>query len=149
MYVFNDLLPEDLLRELVFFNTFEELNLPIKGPMEDVGVVKLYNHRVVTIPDPVSVRGSRREHGGQSPPHAVVSGWKRNSESPTIPHLYSKRKDSGFPMGCAGAASVDGRRGSVHEVNPWLPVWQFGRGKPRLGGLSVEVAEKTSPSYGG
>ena len=24
----------------------------------------------------------------------------------------------------------------VHSVNPWL--WQFGRGKPRLGGLSVE-----------
>ena len=32
---------------------------------------------------------------------------------------------------------MDGRRGSnVYEVNPWL--WQFGRGKPRLGGLSVE-----------
>jgi hypothetical protein len=32
---------------------------------------------------------------------------------------------------------LDGRRGSnAYEVNPWL--WQFGRGKPRLGGLSVE-----------
>ncbi len=61
--------------------------------------------------------------------------------TPTIPHLYSKRKDSGFPMGCADAASVDGRSGSnVYEVNPWL--WQFGRGKPRLGGLSVEDTEK-------
>ena len=41
-------------------------------------------------------------------------------------------------MGCADAASADGRRGSnVHKVNPWL--WQFGRGKPRLGGLSVTV----------
>ena len=50
--------------------------------------------------------------------------------------MYSKRKDSGFPMGCADAAAVDGRRGSnIYEVNPWL--WQFGRGKPRLGGLSV------------
>ena len=56
----------------------------------------------------------------------------------TIPHLYSERKDSGFPMGCADAAAVDGRRGSnVYEVNLWL--WQFGRGKPRLGGLSVEA----------
>ena len=27
---------------LVFFNTFEELTLPIKGPMEDAGVMKLY-----------------------------------------------------------------------------------------------------------
>jgi hypothetical protein len=61
--------------------------------------------------------------------------------TPTIPHLYSKRKDSGFPMGCADTASVDGRRGSnVYEVNQWL--WMFGRGKPRLGGLSVEATEE-------
>jgi hypothetical protein len=61
----------------------------------------------------------------------------------TISHLYSKRKDSSFPMGCADAASVDGRRGSnVYEVNPWL--WQFGGhcGKPRLGGLSVGATEE-------
>ena len=52
--------------------------------------------------------------------------------------MYSKRKDSGFPMGSADAAVVDGRCGSyVYVVNPWL--WQFGRGKPRLGGLSVEA----------
>ncbi len=45
--------------------------------------------------------------------------------------------DSGFPYGCADAAAADGRRGSnVYEVNLWL--WSFGRGKPRLGGLSVE-----------
>ena len=37
----------------------------------------------------------------------------------------------------ADAAAAAGRRGSnVCEVNQWL--WQFGRGKPRLGGLSVE-----------
>ena len=41
-YVFNHFTPVDLLRELVLFNTFEELNLPITGPMEDSGVVKLY-----------------------------------------------------------------------------------------------------------
>ncbi len=40
-------------------------------------------------------------------------------------------------MGCADAAALDGRRGSnVYEVNPLL--WQFGRGKPRLRGLTVE-----------
>ena len=34
-----------------------------------------------------------------------------------------------------------GRRGSnVYEVNPWL--WQFGRGRPRLGGLSVSETEE-------
>jgi hypothetical protein len=34
--------PDELLYHLVFFNTFEELNLPIKGPMEEAGVIKLY-----------------------------------------------------------------------------------------------------------
>jgi hypothetical protein len=37
----------------------------------------------------------------------------------------------------ADAAATEGRWGSnVYEVNPWL--WQFGRGKPRLGGLTIE-----------
>ncbi len=61
--------------------------------------------------------------------------------TPTIPHLCSKRKDYCFPMGCADSAAMDGRRGSnVYEVNPWL--WQFGHGKPHLGGLSVEKTEE-------
>ena len=43
-------------------------------------------------------------------------------------------------MGCADAAVVDCRRGSnVYEVNLWL--WRFGRGKPSLGGLSVEETQ--------
>ncbi len=45
-------------------------------------------------------------------------------------------------MDCADAAAEDGRRCSnVYEVNPWL--WLFGRGKPRIGGLTIEeTAEK-------
>ena len=58
------------------------------------------------------------------------------NSTPTIPHMFAKRKDACFPFGCADAAAVDGRRGSnVYEVNSWL--WSFGRGKPRLGGLSI------------
>ena len=34
--------PDGILYYLVFFSTFEELTLPIKGPMEDAGVIKLY-----------------------------------------------------------------------------------------------------------
>ena len=34
--------PDDIVYTLVFFSTFEELKLPIKGPMEDAGVIKLY-----------------------------------------------------------------------------------------------------------
>ncbi len=33
---------DDIVYTLVFFSTFEELKLPIKGPMEDAGVIKLY-----------------------------------------------------------------------------------------------------------
>ena len=43
-------------------------------------------------------------------------------------------------MGTCDTAAADGRRGSnVYEVNQWL--WQFGRGKLRLGGLSVEMTD--------
>ncbi len=43
-------------------------------------------------------------------------------------------------MGCCDSAAVDGRRGSnVYEINQWL--WQFGRGKQRLGGLSCEETD--------
>ena len=62
--------------------------------------------------------------------------------TPTIPHKFSKSKGSGFPLGCAESAdpaASDGRRGcNVYEVNTWLSRWNFGRGKPRLGGLTVE-----------
>ena len=46
-------------------------------------------------------------------------------------------------MGCADPAAADGRRGcNVYEVNTWL--WNFGCGKPRLGGLTVkETAMRT------
>ena len=46
-------------------------------------------------------------------------------------------RNSCFPAGCADSAAEDGRRGSnVYEVNPWL--WQFGRGKPCLLGLTIK-----------
>jgi hypothetical protein len=55
--------------------------------------------------------------------------------------MICKRNDSGFPYGCADAAATDGRLGSnVYEVNPWL--WQFGRGKPSLGDLTIEQTSK-------
>jgi hypothetical protein len=41
--------PDDMLFHLDFFSTFEELNLPIHGPMEDAGLLKLY-YRVTTLP---------------------------------------------------------------------------------------------------
>ncbi len=62
------------------------------------------------------------------------------NSTPTIPHKYRQHKRSGFPAGTCDTAAADGQRGSnVYEVNPWL--WQSGRGKPRLGGLSVEKTD--------
>ncbi len=63
------------------------------------------------------------------------------NSTPTIPHKFSKHKGSVFPFGCADSTTSEsdgpGRRGSnVYEVNTWL--WNFGRGKPRLGGLNVD-----------
>ena len=57
------------------------------------------------------------------------------NSTPTIPHKLRKHKSSGFPAGTCNTAAG----GNVYEVNLWL--WQFGRGKPRLGGLSVEETD--------
>jgi len=122
--------PDDLVYHLVFFNTFEELTLPIKGPMEEAGVIKLYEPS----PTPCLYVAPAENMVGRVP---LIPLFLAGNSTPTIPHMFSKRKDSGFPFGCADAAAADGRRGSnVYEVNPWL--WQFGRGKPRLGGLTIE-----------
>ena len=108
--------------------------MPINGPMEDSGVIKLYEPS----PTPCLYVAPAENMVGRVP---LMPLFLAGNSTPTIPHLYSKRKDTGFPMGCADAAGVDGRRGSnVYEVNPWL--WQFGRGKPRLGGLSVEKTQE-------
>ncbi len=50
--------PDDIVYTLVFFSTFEELKLPTKGPMEDAGVIKLYN--------PLPLRGRCPEYDGPS-----------------------------------------------------------------------------------
>ncbi len=126
--------PDDLCYTLVFFSTFEVLDLPIKGPMEDAGLVKLYE------PSPTPsgcLYVAPAESMVGRVPLIPSSCFLAGNSTPTIPQNFSKRRDSGFPFGCADSADVDGRRGSnLYEVNPWL--WQFGRGKPRLGGLTVE-----------
>ena len=63
------------------------------------------------------------------------------NSTPTIPHQLRQYRGARFPHGLADAANELGRKGSnVYEVNQWL--WQFGRGKPRLGGLSVAETEE-------
>ena len=59
-----------------------------------------------------------------------------------LSRLICKEVSSGnFPHGLADAADESGWKGSnVYEINRWL--WPFGRGKPRLGGLSVAETEE-------
>ena len=105
--------------------------MPIKGHMEGAGVVKLYEPS----PTPCLYVAPAENMVGRVP---LIPVFLAGNATPTIPHIYSKRKESGFPMGCADAATEDGRRCSnVYEVNPWL--WMFGRGKPRLGGLTPRL----------
>jgi hypothetical protein len=67
----------------------------------------------------------------------LIPFFLAGNSTPRIPHMLNKCKDSVFPYGCANAAATDGQQGSnVYAVNPWL--WQFGLGKPRLGGLTIE-----------
>ena len=62
-----------------------------------------------------------------------------------LSHMYSKNKSACFPAGSADAAAEDGRRGSnVYEVNTWL--CQFGRGKPHIGGLTIEETAERQDS---
>ena len=98
--------------------------------MEDAGVVKLYE------PSPTLCLyvANTENMVGRIP---LMPSFLNSNATPTIPQKYSKNKNSCFPAGCADSAAEDCRRGSnVYEVNTWL--WQFGRGKPRLGGLTIE-----------
>ncbi len=108
--------------------------------MEDAGVIKLYE------PSPTHCLyvANVQNMVGRVP---LMPLFLAGNSTPTIPQIFSKRKDSGFPYGCADAAATDGRRGSnVYEVNPWL--WQFGRGKPRLGGLTIEETTERKDAVG-
>ena len=66
----------------------------------------------------------------------------KGNATPTIPHKLRHLEGCAFQFGTADAAAADGRRGGdvyEPEVNQWL--WQFGRGRPRIGGLYVSNTE--------
>ncbi len=107
--------------------------MPIHGPMEDAGVVKLYDRQS---PTPCLFVAPAENMVGRIP---LIPCFLDGKKNPTISHKYSKNRKSCFPTGssCADTAAENGRRGSkVYEVNTWL--WILGRGKPRLGGLTIK-----------
>ena len=82
--------PDDLLINLVFFSTFEELILPIHGPMEDAGVLKLYEPGPIPCLDVAPV-----DHVvGRVP---LIPLFLAGNSTPTIPHKFSKHMVQDFP----------------------------------------------------
>ena len=110
---------DDLLFNLAFFSTFEELDLPIHGPMEKAGVLKLYEPS----PTPCLYVAPVDHMLGRVPLNPL---FLAGNSTPEIPHKFSRHSDSDFPVGCADSAAADGRRVSnLYEVNQWL--WKFGQ----------------------
>ena len=126
---------DDKAVQLMFYNTFEVLDLPCSGPME---FYKNSSRCEVVLALSVAhpLCGPCLKCAGAS---ALVPLFSGNS-NPTIPHCFHNLQRSKFPYCCADLTKESGRKGSnVYEVNQWL--WYFGRGKPRLGGLSVYETE--------
>jgi hypothetical protein len=82
--------------------------------MEDAGVIKLYEPS----PTPCLYVAPVEKMEGRAP---LIPPFLAGNLTPTIPHKFSKRKDSGFQFGCTDAAAADGRRGSPQsEKTPTL-----------------------------
>ena len=110
--------PDDLCYTLVFFSTFEVLDLPFKGPMEDAGVVKLYEPS----PTPCLYVAPAENMVGRVP---LIPCFLAGNSTPTIPHKFSKRRDSGFSVrlcrlcGCGWKTRQQCVRGKPVAVAVW------------------------------
>ena len=121
--------PDDIQVQIVLYSTFEPMVLPGGGPMEGMGVQKLYEPS----PRRILYVGLAADVLGREP---LMPLFLLGNSTPTIPHTgqLGQHRSARFPRGLADAADESGRKGSnvtVYEIDHWL--WQFGRGKPRLG----------------
>jgi hypothetical protein len=115
---------DDIRVDLVLFSTFTEAR----------GVLKYYDPS----PTPILYVGPIANLLGRVP---LMPLFLLGNSAPTIPHQLRHLQRSKFPHCCADAADESGRKGSnVYELNKWM--WDFGWGKPRLGGLSVTDTEE-------
>ena len=108
--------------------------------MEAMGLQKLYKPS----PTPILYVGLTANVLGRVPLMPLFLRVLGNS-TPTIPHQLGQHRSAKFPHGLEDAADESGRKGSnVYEINQWL--WQFGRGKQRLGGLSAVATRARRPA---
>jgi hypothetical protein len=120
--------PNYIRVDLVLFSMFEDLDLG-SGLMEARGIQKCYDPSLT----PILYVGPISNGLGRVP---LMPLFLHGNSTPTIPHELRHLQHSKSPHCCTDAADESGRKGSnVYEVNQWM--WEFGRGKPRLGGLSV------------
>ncbi len=79
-------------------------------PMDDAGVIKPYESSPTHC---LYVADVQYMVGRVSLIPLLLAG----NSTPTIPHMFSKNKDSAFPYGCADADATDGQRGSnIYEA---------------------------------
>lgn len=118
---------------MVYYSAFDNLELQIQGHMESAGVKMLY--------EPSGKKyffcGLVSDMIGRVP---LVPCFIHGNTTPTIPHEYSSLQRTRFNMGRADSLDGNIHGSSVYEVNLWI--WQFGRGRPRIGGLSVEKTDE-------
>ena len=88
--------PDDIQVQLVFYSTFEPMVLPWGGPMEAMGVQKLYEPS----PTPICMWPRRRCAGAR----ALMPLFLLGNSTPTIPHQLRQHRGARFPHGLADAA---------------------------------------------
>ncbi len=100
--------------------------------MEDAGVVKLYE-------PPLTQCLYVAPAGNMVGRIPLMPCFLDGNVTLTIPHNYSKNKNSCFLAGCADTAAEDGSCGNnIYEVNMWLWQPEFGCGEPSLGSLTIK-----------
>ena len=88
--------------------------LPGGGPMEAMGVQKLYEPSST----PIMYVGLAANVLGRVP---LMPLFLLGNYTPTIPHQPHQHRSASFPHGLADAADESGRKGSnVYEINQWL-----------------------------
>lgn len=112
--------PDDILLELLFFSTFESLDLHLDGPMERAGVQKLYE----PTPTPILFVAPCQNVRGRVP---LFPLFLNGNVTPTISCTVSISAPNSH-MVSQIRPTLLAKREAMYEVNLWL--WQFGRGKP-------------------
>ena len=116
---------------LVFFSTFEPINLPIDSVMKREGVPMFFDSASSTnLP---SLYLCRAENVlGRVP---LMPCFVGGNSTPTLPHQFGNRQGA---LASANTSVGRGNGSRLYELNLWM--WRYGRGQPRH--VTVEESEK-------